>query len=68
MSARSISLSDNPTPTKIWAQIFVGVGLSESDIERALILKTLRKNGYTVRDLTENDMAKLHIRHMVGGQ
>ena len=50
------------------AQIFVGVGLSESDIERALILKTLRKNGYTVRDLTENDMAKLHIRHMVGGQ
>lgn len=50
------------------AQIFVGVGLSEGDSERALILKTLRKNGYTVRDLTENDMAKLHIRHMVGGQ
>jgi threonine dehydratase len=50
------------------AQIFVGVGLSEGDAERTLILKTLRKNGYTVRDLTENDMAKLHIRHMVGGQ
>ena len=50
------------------AQIFVGVGLSEGDTERALILKMLRKNGYTVRDLTENDMAKLHIRHMVGGQ
>jgi threonine dehydratase len=50
------------------AQIFVGVGLSEGDTERALILKMLRRNGYTVRDLTENDMAKLHIRHMVRGQ
>jgi threonine dehydratase len=50
------------------AQIFVGVGLSEGDAERALILRTLRKKGYTVRDLTENDMAKLHIRQMVGGQ
>lgn len=49
------------------AQIFVGVGLSDGDAERALILKTLRKSGYAVRDLTENDMAKLHIRHMVGG-
>ena len=49
------------------AQIFVGVGLAEGDKERALILKTLRRNGYSVRDLTDNDMAKLHIRHMVGG-
>jgi threonine dehydratase len=42
--------------------------LSEGDTERALILKTLRKNGYTVRDITENDMAKLDIRQIVGGQ
>ena len=53
---------------QVEAQIFVGVGLSEGDAERALILRTLRKKGYTVRDLTENDMAKLHIRQMVGGQ
>jgi threonine dehydratase len=49
------------------AQIFVGVGLTDGDAERSLILKPLRKNGYTVRDLTDNDMAKLHTRHMVGG-
>ena len=49
------------------AQIFLGVGLTDGDAERSLILKTLRKNDYTVRDLTDNDMAKLHIRHMVGG-
>lgn len=49
------------------AQVFVGVGLTDGDAERSLILKTLYKNGYTVRDLTDNDMAKLHIRHMVGG-
>lgn len=50
------------------AQIFVGVRLADGDAERALILKALRKGGYTIRDLTDNDMAKLHIRHMVGGQ
>jgi len=49
------------------AQIFVGVSLSNGDAERSLIFKTLRTNGYPARDLTENDMAKLHIRHMVGG-
>ena len=49
------------------AQIFVGVGLTGGNTERSLILKILRKNGYQVRDLTDNDMAKLHIRHMVGG-
>lgn len=49
------------------AQIFVGVRLSGGDAERALILKTLKANGYHIRDLTDNDMAKLHIRHMVGG-
>ena len=39
----------------------------DGNSERGLILKTLRENGYPVCDLTDNDMAKLHIRHMVGG-
>jgi threonine dehydratase len=28
----------------------------------------LRSKGYPVEDLTDNEMAKLHIRHMVGGR
>ena len=28
----------------------------------------IQKNGYTVSDLTNNELAKTHIRHLVGGQ
>jgi threonine dehydratase len=27
----------------------------------------LRENGLTAEDLTDNEMAKLHVRHLVGG-
>ena len=30
-------------------------------------MRGLRDKGYKVIDLTENEVAKLHIRHMVGG-
>ena len=32
------------------------------------LLATLRRNGYPVLDMTDNEMAKLHIRHLVGGR
>ena len=34
---------------------------------RADLLAGLREQGFPVLDLTDNEMAKLHIRHMVGG-
>jgi len=49
------------------AQIFVGVKMSGED-ERAAFLSNLEEKGYTPVDLTENEMAKLHISHMVGGR
>lgn len=51
------------------AQVFVGVQLSGSDKvdEREGLLKHLRGEGYEVVDLSDNELAKLHIRHMVGG-
>lgn len=48
------------------AHIFVGVQIS-SDQDRKSLLKELKKDGYPVTDLTDNEMAKLHIRYMVGG-
>ena len=30
-------------------------------------MRQLRDSGYTVNDMTDNEMAKLHVRYMVGG-
>src|SRR5690606_21300482 len=34
---------------------------------RAALVEGLREKGFPVLDLTEDEMAKLHIRYMVGG-
>jgi threonine dehydratase len=49
------------------AQIFVGVNLTRGPAERRLIMDELIAGGYAVVDLTESEMAKLHVRHMIGG-
>jgi threonine dehydratase len=49
------------------AHIFVGVEVQKRD-ETARILRSLRKHGLTTLDLSDNEMAKLHTRHMVGGR
>lgn len=49
------------------AHIFVGVQISDKQEEKRLTAK-LRKAGYQTLDMTDNEMAKLHIRHLVGGR
>jgi threonine dehydratase len=49
------------------AQLFVGLALSEGRKEKESVIKTLRDAGYAVVDMSENEMAKLHVRYMVGG-
>ena len=49
------------------AHIFVGVKTGGSADERDDILSSLRNKGYEVMDMTDNEMAKLHIRYLVGG-
>jgi len=49
------------------AQIFVGVQIKQGEADREELVSSLREAGYPVLDLTDNEMAKLHIRHMVGG-
>jgi threonine dehydratase len=49
------------------ANIFVGVQLKNGDAERLAIVEMLKKLKYPIVDLTDNEMAKVHIRHMVGG-
>jgi threonine dehydratase len=50
------------------AHIFVGVGLTEGRKQRDEIAERLQKAGLAVVDLTLNEMAKLHVRFMVGGR
>ena len=49
------------------AHVYAGVELTEGDVEREALIVQLRQEGYPVIDMTENEVAKLHIRHMVGG-
>ncbi|GLS24911.1 threonine ammonia-lyase, biosynthetic [Marinibactrum halimedae] len=50
------------------AHIFVGIQVSAHGNDRAQLMGELKEKGYNAVDLTENEMAKLHIRHMVGGR
>jgi threonine dehydratase len=49
------------------AQIFVGFALSQGRTERHSVASALRAAGYSITDMTDNEMAKLHVRFMVGG-
>ena len=50
------------------AQIFVGLSLTSGKSERASLIRIIGDAGFAVRDMTDNEMAKLHVRYMVGGQ
>ncbi len=49
------------------AHVFAGVELADGDTERSELIDHLAKKGFPVIDMTENEIAKLHIRYMVGG-
>jgi threonine dehydratase len=52
---------------RVEAHIFVGFA-TESRDDAAELRDTLVAAGYYTIDLTENELAKLHVRHMVGGR
>ena len=49
------------------ANIFVGVKLNQGESELEELISDLSKH-YPVKDFTDNELAKLHVRYMVGGQ
>ena len=49
------------------AHVFVGVELIHGEEEKNTLINKLRGEGYPVVDMTDNEMAKMHIRYMVGG-
>jgi threonine dehydratase len=50
------------------AHIFVGFTVAPGSDERQAAVKALTAAGYPVVDMTDNEMAKLHVRYMIGGR
>lgn len=48
------------------AHVFVGIGIQRKE-DIANILHDLNQQHFETLDLTDNEIAKLHLRHMVGG-
>jgi len=48
------------------AHVFVGVQVQGTQ-EAVKIVRTLTRHGLQTLDLSDNEMAKLHVRHLVGG-
>ena len=50
------------------ARVFVGLTVTPGDDSLDALQRNLREKGYRVLDLTDNETAKLHLRHMIGGR
>jgi threonine dehydratase len=48
------------------ARVFVGLSIHNRD-ETQVLVRHLQHHGLDTEDFSDNEMAKLHIRHMVGG-
>lgn len=50
------------------AEIFVGIGLRNGEPELEAVKAELAEGGYEFYDLSNDELAKLHVRYMVGGR
>ncbi len=50
------------------AQIFAGIHIKDGNTEKESLVANLKEKKYPVTDLSDNEMAKMHIRYMVGGR
>jgi threonine dehydratase len=66
LGKRSITEFNYRFADKQQAQVFVGVSISGRD-EKEALFTSLQQAGYQLTDLSDNEMAKLHVRYMVGG-
>jgi threonine dehydratase len=49
------------------AQVFVGISSSGLEADRAALIAQLQQQCFPLTDMTANELAKEHIRYMVGG-
>jgi threonine dehydratase len=66
LGSRSVTEFNYRLATRTSARVFVGVEISGRD-EAQRIAEALRSSGHECVDLSHDELAKTHIRHMVGG-
>jgi threonine dehydratase len=66
LGGRNITEFNYRMADPVEAHVFVGVEVRGRD-ETAGIVRTLRSHGLRTLDFSDNEMAKLHVRHLVGG-
>jgi threonine dehydratase len=64
---RSVTEFNYRYSDSVKAHIFVGVELRHGQAERMRLIRKLGSLGYPIQDLSDNELAKVHVRHMVGG-
>lgn len=50
------------------AVIFVGISLSKNPHDKQEFIQKISSHGYELNDLSQNEVAKLHLRYMIGGK
>jgi len=66
IGSRSITEFNYRYNDRAEAHVFVGIQVANR-AESLKLVDSLQKHGYPTLDLTDDEMAKLHIRHLVGG-
>ena len=64
---RSITEFNYRYAAEAGAHIFVGVEIGNPRTDKQGLVDALERAGYPLLDLTDDEMAKLHVRYMVGG-
>jgi threonine dehydratase len=67
LAARSVTEFNYRYARTDRARVFVGVALAGGAAERRSLAATIAAAGFPVVDMSDNEMAKLHVRYMVGG-
>ena len=68
LGRRSITEFNYRYESESAAHVFVSFALARGRGEKDDVTQALRAAGYTVTDMSDNEMAKLHVRYMIGGR
>ncbi|KJV05092.1 threonine ammonia-lyase, biosynthetic [Methylocucumis oryzae] len=67
LGGRSITEFNYRYFDNVMAQVFVGISSSGLESDRQEVIQFLQQQGFGITDMTANELAKEHIRYMVGG-
>ena len=67
LAARNVTEFNYRYANATQAHLFVGIALGEGAAEKERARAAIAAAGFPVIDMSDNEMAKLHVRYMVGG-